>query len=93
MLSCCGATEDEIVSDYTKSDGVNAVALGGLEKMKDVAGMERDLFARAPPEAMKAILDHVREKYGGFTGYMESIGFCKDRQSALERALSPETKW
>lgn len=93
VLSCCGATEDEIVSDYTKSDGVNAVALGGLEKMKDVAGMERDLFARAPPEAMKAILDHVREKYGGFTGYMESIGFCKDRQSALERALSPETKW
>lgn len=93
VLSCCGATDEEIISDYVKSDGVNEVALGGLEKMKDVAGMEKDLFARAPPEAMKAILAHVQEKYGGFTEYMESIGFCKDRQAAVARALSPETEW
>lgn len=36
VLSACGASEEEIVADYSRSDGVDAIALGGLEKDKDM---------------------------------------------------------
>lgn len=93
VLACCGASEDEIIADYSKSDGIDKVALGGLEKMKDVQGMEQGLFAQAPPEAMQITLDYAKRKYGGLTKYMESIGFSKDRQAALAEALNPNTAW
>lgn len=43
VLTCCGASEAEIVADYARSDGVDAVALGGLEKDKDLQGMDTQL--------------------------------------------------
>ena len=36
VLSACGAGEEEIVVDYHRSDGVDAMALGGLEKQQDM---------------------------------------------------------
>lgn len=59
VLSCCDISEEEIVTDYTKSDGVDEIALGGLEKMhmKDVQGMDKAIFSSAPPEAMKALFE------------------------------------
>ena len=93
VQACCGASDGEIIADYSKSNGVDKIALGGLEKMKDVQGMEQGLFAQAPPEAMRVTLDYAKQKYGGLAKYMESIGFGKDRQSALANALSPNTLW
>ena len=93
ILSCCGATEDEIVADYTLSDGVDAVALGGLEKMKEVQGMDNHLFAAAPPEVMRQLLQHAKQQYGGMTQYMEHIGFGQEKQKELAAALSPESIW
>ena len=38
ILAACGATDDEIVSDYARSDSPDGIALGGLEKMKELEG-------------------------------------------------------
>jgi protein tyrosine/serine phosphatase len=93
ILACCGATDEEIIADYIKSDGVDQVALGGLEKMKETQGMDQHLFASAPPEAMKEILDYARDTYGGIQQYMKSIGFDEEKQQKLARALGTETIW
>ena len=93
ILACCGATDDEIVLDYAKSDGVDQVALGGRENMKETQGMDKHLFASAPPEVMREVLNYAGEQYGGLTAYMTSIGFTNDKQETLAAALSPETKW
>ena len=41
ILATCGATEDEIVSDYARSDSPDGIALGGLEKMKELEGAHK----------------------------------------------------
>ena len=38
------------------SDGVHEVALGGIEKDSDLAGMDQAVFAAAPPEAMRGLM-------------------------------------
>ena len=38
ILAACGATDDEIVSDYARSDSPDGIALGGLEKLKELEG-------------------------------------------------------
>lgn len=93
ILACCGATREEIIADYIKSDGVDQVALGGLEKMKETQGMDQHLFASAPPEAMEELLDYARSTYGGMKQYMKSIGFGEEQQERLARALTSETLW
>ncbi len=94
ILACCGATDEEIVADYAKSDGVDSVALGGLEKMKETQGMNQHLFASAPPEAMEEILEYARDTYGGgLKQYMTSIGFGEEQQERLAKALASETSW
>lgn len=93
VLACCGATDEEIIADYARSDGTDEVALGGMEKKRELQGMDRQLFASAPPEAMRVTLEYAKTKYGGLRGYMETIGFDKAAQRRLGEALSPETAW
>jgi protein tyrosine/serine phosphatase len=93
ILAVCGASQEEIVADYTKSDGVNQIALGGLEKLRDVQGMNQELFASAPPEAMRTTLDYITQRWGGLDQYMDSIGFNADYRRRLAKALSPDTEW
>jgi hypothetical protein len=45
VLSACGVSEDEIVADYVRSDGVHEVALGGIEKEGDLRGVDDSIFA------------------------------------------------
>lgn len=39
-----------------RSDGVDEIALGGIEKEKDMQGIDPAIFSRAPPEAMQRLL-------------------------------------
>lgn len=93
VLACCDATNDEIVSDYIKSNKVDKVALGGIERMKDVQGVDSSIFSTATREAMMKTLENAQHKYGGLKGYMKHIGFTDEMQGQLKRALSPETPW
>jgi protein-tyrosine phosphatase len=90
ILSVCGVSEDEIIADYARSDGIHKVALGGLEKMRDVQGMDEEIFSRAPPEAMRKLMDWSRERYGerGLVDYLVYVGFGEERQRQLRVALT-----
>ena len=74
ILTCLGATREQLLVDYVRSDAYHAVALGGLEKDKRLAGVDWDVFARAPATAMRCTLAWVSGKYGSVEGYMDDIG-------------------
>ena len=42
-----------------RSDDVGDVALGGMEK-EELKGLDVSVFARAPPQALLATLEHLR---------------------------------
>ncbi|KAK9851903.1 hypothetical protein WJX84_007064 [Apatococcus fuscideae] len=86
ILSCCGSTDDEIISDYHRSDGVEEIALGGAEK--EVQGLDVALFSAAPCEAMAATLQNLRSRYNGPLEYLEAIGFGRGPQLRLKYALA-----
>ncbi|KAI3438607.1 hypothetical protein D9Q98_001030 [Chlorella vulgaris] len=90
VLSACGVSEDEIVADYVRSDGVHEVALGGIEKEGDLRGVDDSIFAAAPPEAMRGLIQYCKDNYGGMREYMEYIGFTRDQQLTLRRCLTEQ---
>lgn len=91
VLSICGADERAILDDYVLSDDPSAeeIALGGLEKSRDLQGLETRLFARAPREAMEGALRRLREKHGSVEKYLSlRAGFTLAEQARLRAALS-----
>ncbi|PNG99408.1 Tyrosine-protein phosphatase, partial [Tetrabaena socialis] len=47
VLAVAGASEEQIVADYTRSDAYHRVALAGLERREELAGLDRAAFERA----------------------------------------------
>mmetsp|Transcript_13790 Transcript_13790/g.41632 ORF Transcript_13790/g.41632 Transcript_13790/m.41632 type:complete len:434 (+) Transcript_13790:648-1949(+) len=92
VLSACGASEEEILADYTRSDAVKGIALGGLENTKELEGLDVNAFSAAPREAMATALQYVRETYGTLHGYMDFIGFTAEDRARLKAALGGETR-
>lgn len=88
VMTCCGVPMQEIVDDYVKSNNLNEVALGGIEKMKDTRGINKDLFSHAPPEAIKTTFQYIEEKYGGVQTYLHHIGFSVEQQEQLAAILA-----
>ena len=88
VLACCDVPKSEILDDYTKSNDLDEVALGGLEKMKSVEGVDRSLFSSAPPEALEQTLDYVNKKYGDVHGFLDEIGFSYHFQEELKGLLT-----
>lgn len=71
---------------------MHEVALGGIEKQSDLRGMDEKVFAAAPPEAMRGLLQYCKERYGGMREYMHYIGFTREQQASLRRGLT-EGDW
>lgn len=90
ILNACGASDDEIIADYTRSDAVKGIALGGLEHTKELEGLDHAAFSAAPPDAMIQCLEYVRKTYGGLTEYLNYIGFSSDDRDRLRAALGNE---
>ena len=90
VLSICGAKEESILDDYVLSDDPSAeeVALGGMEKSRDLKGLDTRVFARAPRGAMEGALRRLREKHGSVEKYLEEMaGFTAAEQARLRAAL------
>jgi hypothetical protein len=69
---------------------VDEVAMGGIERMKEMQGVNMSIFARATPEIMERLLAYADVKYGGMSGYMTQIGFDEQQQARLKRHLVEE---
>ncbi|PNW84950.1 hypothetical protein CHLRE_03g165300v5 [Chlamydomonas reinhardtii] len=88
VLAVAGASEQQIIEDYARSDALHRVALAGLESREELAGLDMAAFERAPPEVMAATLAYVRRRYGSLAGYLDSVGFGRDKQERLRAALT-----
>lgn len=87
ILAACGASDIEIISDYARSQGTHGVALGGLEKVKELKGLDHKLFASAPPSAMATMLESLRLRHGSAAQYLVDIGFGTRSQERLRLSL------
>ena len=86
-LHCCGASDDAIVADYTRSQGSGKAALGGGKIEGDRTAIDYRRFHGAPEEVMRSTLGYVRDGYGSVDGYLDRIGFDADARRGLARAL------
>ena len=77
VLSVLGASDNDILSDYVKSD--SAYADINSEEAMVMAMEQRDIdskvFLRAPSHAMRDTLSYVRQRYGSINRYLNSYGF------------------
>ncbi|GBF91640.1 hypothetical protein Rsub_03944 [Raphidocelis subcapitata] len=87
LLSVLGATEDQIVADYARSDAWHHVALAGIENDSRVAALDRAKFERAPAAAMRHALRYVRDAAGGAERYLLDAGLSADEMARLRAAL------
>lgn len=46
------------------------------------------MMLQAPAEVMAATLSHLEDAYGGASDYLQSIGFTKEHQLRLAKALA-----
>ena len=89
ILSLCEADVDAIVEDYAMSANVysemadNTAMVGALSQRS----LDPKVFLTAPPEVMRDTLKAVREEYGSVEEYCKWIGFGKEQQEQLRKAL------
>jgi protein tyrosine/serine phosphatase len=88
VLACCDIPRSDILDDYTKSNDLDEVALGGIEKMDSVQGVDTRLFSSAPREALEQTLDYINEKYGNVHDYLDEIGFSYHFQMELKQLIT-----
>eukprot|EP00889_Picochlorum_renovo_P008116 jgi/Picre1/35146/NNA_002608.t1 len=88
VLSCCDVDRSEILKDYALSNGLNEVALGGVENMKEVEGVDRSMFSSAPPEVLEKTFEFLDRKFGGVHEYLDHIGFSHHLQRQLKDILT-----
>lgn len=90
LLSAIGADEESILMDYTLSNNADMklVALAGIEKKRELDGIDRKTFEGAPREALEEALGFIKQRYGSAAGYLCSIGFGADKQWRLKSALA-----
>lgn len=93
VLACCNASSDEIISDYIRSDGIDQIALGSMEKDKELQELDTAMFSRAPAEAMQLTIDYLSNQYGSIKGYLDSLGFGREKQARLASALAKASQF
>lgn len=71
-----------------RSDGVDQIALGDMEKDKELSALDTAMFSRAPAEAMQQTLQFFQTKYGGMRNYLHTIGVSKEMQDRLAKSIS-----
>jgi len=90
ILSIMGARDVAIVLDYAKSDGKGRAGLGDLDDKREVDGIDRRQFSRAPAAAMLSSLNYIARKYGSVAAYLTKAGFGPDKQRRLQAALKAD---
>lgn len=85
-LHCCGVSDGDIIADYHRSHGVRRAALGGGQIENGLA-VDYSRFRGAPEEVMEHVLAYIRRRYGSLDGYLDSIGFDRDKRRRLAAAL------
>jgi hypothetical protein len=59
VLSVAGASDEQIIGDYHRSDNMAKVSIAGLEHRKELRGIDLTMFERAPKYALEGALVRV----------------------------------
>lgn len=79
--STLGATDEDIIEDYKRSEGIDEIALGELQQRMEAAAspdkpvLDRRVFSGADPKNMLTTLAFIRSNHGTVDRYLDSIGF------------------
>lgn len=80
-------SDDDIVDDYFKSNVMKASSASDAMKPRRKGRLDRNVFAGSPREACVGALEHVRNKYGSVSGYLNAIGFDESWRSRFRMAV------
>lgn len=90
LLGLAGVPDDHIVADYARS----ARELAPVVEERAARFQERGisphigrLMMDAPPEAMEATLDFIRERWGSAAGYLGALGLDAEAVAAVRARL------
>jgi protein-tyrosine phosphatase len=89
LLHLAGVDDDQIAADYAVSEErLRPYELTLLAEAETDAERERiRRIAASPPEAMVAVLDELRRRYGSVEGYLRAGGLTDEDLSRLRRRL------
>ena len=90
ILGLLGVPDDVIVADYALTaeslDAINQRLLASEGYQAILASLPPDTM-HAEPETMVALLDKVRERYGGIAGYAEAAGVSDETVARLAEQM------
>lgn len=92
ILAAAGVDEDAVIADYARTEQLlpvrrNEGVLRFLRHQYPDARHLEDLVTRSPGEAMRAVFDDLRLRYGGPVDYLQAYGFTADEIAELRRTL------
>ncbi|KAG1674571.1 hypothetical protein FOA52_001820 [Chlamydomonas sp. UWO 241] len=87
VLSVAGASDEQIIGDYHRSDNMAKVSIAGLEHRRELRGIDLTMFERAPKHAIAGALAYIRRRYGSVSGYLCATGFSHAEQARLRALL------
>lgn len=88
-LSILGASDEEIVDDYVKSDSAykqindkKAMVVGMSQ-----TGVDPEIFLRAKPQVMKDTIGYIRSNFGSINGFLDNYGFNESWRMRMRSSL------
>lgn len=91
LLGACGVSDTDIMMDYSASMSClrpkyNKMNIDFLPKKRGRPDYCWGFFGSVP-ESMEAVLFHLKEKYGGVTGYLLDCGVAQESINKLQAKL------
>lgn len=91
-LAAAGVDEDAIIADYARTEhelpaARNAQVMAFLSARYPHARHLEDLATRSPAQAMVAVFDDLRVRYGGPVDFLRAYGLTEDEIADLRRVL------
>lgn len=93
LLAASGVDADTIVADYALTGEMIAPMLDELIEGARARGADVENFKpllASNPSTMRGLLDHIAERYGSASAYLDLIGLDAEAQSRLKRRLLDE---
>eukprot|EP00898_Chlorokybus_atmophyticus_P000153 jgi/Chlat1/1138/Chrsp112S01618 len=89
VLACCGASDEEILMDYTLSNAADVAfnMHGPHGAAPPVRGLDTTAFVGAPEHVMRRTLAYVRKKYGSLEKYLDACRFDEVWRRRLRHTL------
>ncbi|TCR80863.1 tyrosine phosphatase family protein [Rhizobium sp. BK376] len=90
LLAIAGVDEAAIVEDYALTERLSGLLLARLRERALARGTNPrliDIVLRSEPHNMQKAFDHLREKHGGLSPYLATLGLSQQAREQLATRL------